>query len=773
MTLAAPDVRANVHARHTPWPTPLETARMSHEAGSGERIAVTNRSLVRDGEPWVPVSGEFHYSRVPRSAWEERLRLMKSGGLNVVSCYVIWLHHETVRGHYRFDGDNDLRAFVDTCVEVGLDVVLRIGPWAHGEARNGGFPDWVQSQPVAHRTNDPAYLALVREWYGRIATELEGRFGPGGRIIAVQLDNELYDQPDHLSTLKVIAQEVGIAAPLWTATAWGGAQLPQGEVFPLYGGYGDGFWAETSAPWDPSFREHYFFSHVWDDPGIGADVRALAGSSEGDDVAVVANAEFPPATCELGGGMARAYHRRPTIGGLDVAAVALCKIGNGSAWQGYYMYAGGRNPAPHLQESHATSYPNDMPLFDYDFNAPISATGRINPAHSHLRRQHSFLDAFGARLAQMTSSLPSDRPTGVEDVHTLRWALRSDGSGGFVFVNRHQPYVSLGDSALTTFHVELSDRAITFPHAPVRLPDGLLAIFPVGLDIGGVHLEWATATPLTMLGAGGEDVIVLCAHEGLLPQVSFATGVSVENAAREVHLEGSVVTFPSDVTSAVRVCSATGESVTVVMLSADAAARAWVLGTETERRLIVSDDPVWLDGDGRLVGWSDSAAARVWEVGKRGAESVRTVTERACERREVRCSTIRTAAAVPAEYGSFQGRASAPTAEDRDRLAARLRLELEGHEVANGEIEVEWSGDVIGLLIDGVRVADQFWAGESFVVDLAAVNPHGRASVELEILPAHPDAAISVPGVGAPSSEARVHRARWVRRGRWHEEAPA
>lgn len=37
-------------------------------------------------------------------------------------------------------------------------VVLRIGPWAHGECRHGGFPDWLLDKGLKLRTNDPAYM---------------------------------------------------------------------------------------------------------------------------------------------------------------------------------------------------------------------------------------------------------------------------------------------------------------------------------------------------------------------------------------------------------------------------------------------------------------------------------------------------------------------------------------------------------------------------------------------------------------------------------------
>ena len=108
--------------------------------------------------------------------------------------------------------------------------------------------------------------------------------------------------------------------------------------------------------------------------------------------------------------MATAYHRRPLLDALDIAAVAHAKIGRGSGWQGYYMYAGGPNPGPDLQESHATGYPNDLPEFDYDFHAPIGAAGVLAPSHAELRRQHAFLAAFGERLAAMASTLPDVMP---------------------------------------------------------------------------------------------------------------------------------------------------------------------------------------------------------------------------------------------------------------------------------------------------------------------------------------------------------------------------
>ena len=313
--------------------------------GVPDPIEVTSRLLTRGGRPWFPVSGEFHYSRYPAREWEEELLKMKAGGVTAVASYLIWIHHEEVEGRVRFDGDRDVRRFAELCAHHGLDFIPRIGPWSHAEVRNGGLPDWLLARARTPRTDDPAYLEPVHHWFGAIAEQLRGLDrAHGGPIVAIQIENELYDQPGHLLTLKRMAQEAGLSAPLWTSTAWGGVQLPPDELLPLYGGYTEAFWTEADGGWPDTCRKHFFFTHQRDDEGIGADLRPThvrGGEPAPTD-------RFPWATCELGGGMAVAYHRRPRVDAADIGALGLTKIGCGSVWQGYYMFHGGTNPAGEL-----------------------------------------------------------------------------------------------------------------------------------------------------------------------------------------------------------------------------------------------------------------------------------------------------------------------------------------------------------------------------------------------------------------------------------------
>ena len=67
-----------------------------------------NISLLKNGKPWFPIMGEIHYSRYPKQYWHESLYKMKAGGVDIVSAYVIWIHHEEIEGEYDFTGNKNL-----------------------------------------------------------------------------------------------------------------------------------------------------------------------------------------------------------------------------------------------------------------------------------------------------------------------------------------------------------------------------------------------------------------------------------------------------------------------------------------------------------------------------------------------------------------------------------------------------------------------------------------------------------------------------------------
>ena len=158
--------------------------------GRGGSIAVNSFYLEQNGRPFIPVIGEFHYSRFPSQYWEEELRKIKAGGITVVATYVFWNMHERKEGEFDWSGDLNLRHFVELAQKIGLQVIVRVGPFCHGEIRNGGLPDWLYGQPFEIRSNDSGYLEHVEKLYGEIAQQLRGLFyRDGGPIIGIQLEN--------------------------------------------------------------------------------------------------------------------------------------------------------------------------------------------------------------------------------------------------------------------------------------------------------------------------------------------------------------------------------------------------------------------------------------------------------------------------------------------------------------------------------------------------------------------------------------------------------
>ena len=114
----------------------------------GGSIDVNSYYMTVDGKPTIPVMGEFHYSRYPAEQWEEQILKIKAGGVNVIPTYVFWNIHEEVEGIYDWMGNRDLRRFVELCQKCGVQTIVRVGPFCHGEIRNGGLPDWLFAKPV-------------------------------------------------------------------------------------------------------------------------------------------------------------------------------------------------------------------------------------------------------------------------------------------------------------------------------------------------------------------------------------------------------------------------------------------------------------------------------------------------------------------------------------------------------------------------------------------------------------------------------------------------
>lgn len=502
----------------------------------GEEINVTSRYFTRNGKPWIGVMGEFHFSRYSRENWHRELAKMKAGGITIVSTYLFWIYHEEIEGKMDFGGDNDIRAFIEECKDVGLDVVIRIGPWAHGECRNGGFPDWLLKKDYKLRDNNEEYLAVVKKWYQSIYNEVKGLFyKDGGNIIAVQIENEFVDNAEHLAKLKEIAVECGFIAPIYTVTGWNsasGAKIPVDEVVPVFGGYCEAPWENHMNRLSPS--PHYFFNRMRNDSAIGTDLIVKTQS----DGWQLPYERYPFATCELGGGIEVTHHRRPIIKPMDIYAVSLVKLGDGNNLVGYYMYHGGTNKIGELStfnETKATGYPNDYPILSYDFQAPLSEYGEVREQYGLLNMLHMFVNDFGEEFAPMIA-VDSANSVAADDTNSLRYGMRTNGNSGFVFVNHYQRLTELADIE----NAVISAGNVEFP--PIDVKGEVSFFMPFNMKMGDSVLEYATAQPLCKC----DDTYFFAEIPNIKAEYKFSKGsanivtVPFENAKYMRKLNGTV-----------------------------------------------------------------------------------------------------------------------------------------------------------------------------------------------------------------------------------------
>ncbi len=507
-----------------------------------EKYSINEVSLLKNEKAIFPMMGEFHFSRCPETEWEDEIRKMKACGMDIIATYVFWLHHEEEEGVFDFSGQRNLHRFQELCDKWQMHVWLRIGPWAHGEARNGGFPDWLLKKGYKLRSDDPDYLALVERFWKKIYKEVEGTHC----ILGIQIENEyghvggLHGAAgeQHMRTLTKLAKTIGFEAPYWTATGWGGAVL--GDLTPVMGGYCD-------APWDASLKQlppnkNYLFSTVRNDGNIGSDYAPGMELSFDKDV-------YPYLTAELGGGVQVTHHRRPRVAAEDIGAMSVCKLGSGCNLLGYYMYHGGTNPKGKLSTLHeckAVGSACDVPELSYDFQAPIREYGQISETAKEIKLLAMFVHDYGETFCNMEPQFVGDDCAAIqrakskkqhdneaeqktkscencvnettdheknnelvddtvlvrsgdfqdaEDLSAFRMITRRNEDRGYLFVNNYQRGYKMAEHKDVTLRVQTADGKINFPKQDIK--NGDYFFYPFNFPMSDdVTLHWINQTPL-------------------------------------------------------------------------------------------------------------------------------------------------------------------------------------------------------------------------------------------------------------------------------------
>ena len=335
------------------------------EAGKG--------TFLLNGEPFVVKAAELHYPRIPRAYWEHRIKQCKALGMNTICLYVFWNFHEEKPGEFDFTGQKDLAEFCRLCQKNDMYVILRPGPYVCAEWEMGGLPWWLlKKKDIRLREDDPYFLERVAVFEKEVANQVAGlTIQKGGPIIMVQVENEYGsygESKEYVAKIRDIVR----------------------------GNFGDVTLFQCD--WASNFQLNALDDLVWTmNFGTGANIdEQFAPLKKVRPDSPLMCSEFWSGWFDKWGANHETRAADDMIAGIDEM------LSKGISFS-LYMTHGGTNWG-HWAGANSPGFAPDVTSYDYD--APISESGKITPKYEKLRETLAkYMD--GKKQAKVPDDIPT------------------------------------------------------------------------------------------------------------------------------------------------------------------------------------------------------------------------------------------------------------------------------------------------------------------------------------------------------------------------------
>ena len=171
-------------------------------------LTYKGKNFYLDGEKYTVISGAMHYFRIPREYWHDRLLKLKECGFNTVETYTCWNLHEPKENVFDFTANLDIAEYIRTAKELGLNVIVRPGPYICAEWEFGGLPAWLLTyENIPLRCYNEEFIALVRRYYEALFNEIRPYLAVnGGNIVMLQVENEYGSYGDDTDYMRAVAK---------------------------------------------------------------------------------------------------------------------------------------------------------------------------------------------------------------------------------------------------------------------------------------------------------------------------------------------------------------------------------------------------------------------------------------------------------------------------------------------------------------------------------------------------------------------------------------
>ncbi|MDE5699174.1 MAG: beta-galactosidase, partial [Lachnospiraceae bacterium] len=402
----------------------------------------------------------------------------------------------------------------------------------------------------------------------------------------------------------------------------------------------------------------------------------------------------PYACCEMGGGMTCYYYYRFRFPYKSVDAMANIKIASGCNFWGYYMFQGGSNP---VGKYGAFLNEGQTPKISYDYQAALGEFGQVRESYRRLKTIHYFVRQFGEKLCGLQTVLPAGASRiAPKDDRTLRYAVRTDGKRGFLFVNNYQDHFSLPDRHGEEITLQLESEERTW-HLGIVGDEN--AILPFHFDMEGIDLVQANAQAVTRTVYGGEVTYVFFVPDGMTGEFQF------EDEARVAETGMNVYTCAENMEAECFMAEKGADSCKVLVLSRSLVNNMFLL---SDGRLIFTDEALLEDEKGiRLESTKSETLLHVYPAdGLKGLKNVSRVETDSTElfgRYQIKIPEKKTDAVVeqvgPSRY-------TIQIQKDVLKDVKDLRLQL------------EYTGDIGTAFIDGRMIHDNFANGAVWEIGL-------------------------------------------------------
>jgi beta-galactosidase len=201
--------------------------------GQKHTFSLGDSAFLLDGKPFLMISGEMHYPRIPAEYWRDRMKMAKAMGLNTIGTYVFWNAHEPTPGDYDFTGNNDISTFLRVAKDEGLWVVLRPSPYVCAEWEFGGYPWWLlKDSTLKVRSKDDRFITAYRNYIRELAKHIVPHLVTnGGNMLMIQIENEYgsySNDKTYLDLNRQVFEEAGFDCTLFTCD--GADKMPDGYL---------------------------------------------------------------------------------------------------------------------------------------------------------------------------------------------------------------------------------------------------------------------------------------------------------------------------------------------------------------------------------------------------------------------------------------------------------------------------------------------------------------------------------------------------------------